>query len=131
MHLIIDGYGSNPDVMQDEAFLYQLLDTYPSKIGMTKISAPFVVRYVGSKPQDWGISGFVLIAESHITVHTFAERCYINMDIFSCKDFDAEKVIADFKDKFRLTMVKTCLVDREWTVADCASPGEPIEFRLV
>lgn len=116
MHLIIDGYGSEPQIMQDEEFLYQLLDSYPSKIGMTKISSPFVFRYFGSRPEDLGISGFVLIAESHISIHTFVERCYINIDIFSCRDFDAQQVINDLKEKFQLTKFRSYLIDREWLV---------------
>jgi S-adenosylmethionine decarboxylase len=120
MHLIIDGYGDNPRVMQDEQFLYQLLDSYPAQIGMTKISSPLVFRYIGSRPEDWGISGFVFIAESHISIHTFVERCYINIDVFSCKDFNAEQVIKDLKDKFQLTKLSSRLINRDWKVSDLA-----------
>ena len=99
------------------------LKNYPSKIGMTRISPPYVLRYVGAKPEDWGISGFVFIAESHISIHTFVESNYVNIDIFSCKDFDADKAIKDSRDKFQLTKLRTCLINREWsaepaTVAD-------------
>jgi len=118
MHLIIDGYGDNPKVMQDEQFLYQLLDSYPAQIGMTKISSPLVFRYIGSRPEDWGISGFVFIAESHISIHTFVERRYINIDVFSCKDFNAEQVIKDLKDKFQLTKLSSRLINRDWKMAD-------------
>jgi len=120
MHLIIDGYGDNPKVMQDEQFLYQLLDSYPAQIGMTKISSPLVFRYIGSRPEDWGISGFVFIAESHISIHTFVERLYINIDVFSCKDFNAEQVIKDLKDKFQLTKLSSRLINRDWKMADLA-----------
>jgi S-adenosylmethionine decarboxylase len=120
MHLIIDGYGDNPKVMQDEQFLYQLLDSYPAQIGMTKISSPIVFRYIGSRPEDWGISGFVFIAESHISAHTFVERRYINIDVFSCKDFNAEQVIKDLKDKFQLTKLSSRLINRDWKMADLA-----------
>ena len=120
MHLIIDGYGENPKLMQDEQFIYQLLDSYPARIGMTKISAPLVIRYVGPNPEDWGISGFVFIAESHISIHTFVERCYINIDVFSCKDFNAEQVIKDFKDKFQLSIFSSRLINRDWNMADLA-----------
>ena len=118
MHLIIDGYGDNPKLMQDEQFLYQLLDSYPAQIGMTKISSPLVFKYVGSRPEDWGISGFVFIAESHISIHTFVERRYINIDVFSCKDFDAEQVIKDFKDKFQLTRLSSRLIKRDWKTTE-------------
>ena len=118
MHLIIDGYGDNPKLMQDEQFLYQLLDSYPAQIGMTKISSPFVFRYVGSRPEDWGISGFVFIAESHISIHTFAEHRYVNIDVFSCKDFNAEQVIKDLKDKFQLTRFSSRLIKRDWKTTE-------------
>jgi S-adenosylmethionine decarboxylase len=118
MHLTIDGYGNDPEIMQDEQFIYQLLDSYPSRIDMTKISSPHVFKYVGSKPEDWGISGFVFIAESHISVHTFVQRCYINIDVFSCKDFNAEQVVKDFKEKFKLTRLSSRLINRDWQIAE-------------
>jgi S-adenosylmethionine decarboxylase len=111
MHLIIDGYSNNQNFLQDEDFLRNWLESYPSKIGMTRISPPYVLRYTG---EDWGISGFVFIAESHISVHTFVERNYVNIDVFSCKDFDAEKAIKDFQEKFQLIEFRTCLIDRDW-----------------
>ena len=115
MHLIIDGYSSNADILQSEEFIHQLLDDYPAEIGMTKISPPYVVRYVGTKPEDWGVSGFVMIAESHISIHTFVEHRYVNMDVFSCKDFNAEQAIKDLSDRLQLTDVKTRLLDRDVT----------------
>lgn len=128
MHLIIDGYGSDQKILQDEKFLYQLLDSYPSQIGMTKISQPFVSRYVGSRPEDWGISGFVVIAESHISVHTFVERCYVNIDVFSCKNFDARKVAEDLKSQFRLIKLKSYLLDRDWSASCPVGSGKVVEL---
>jgi S-adenosylmethionine decarboxylase len=112
MHLIIDGYSGNAQKMQDVDFIYQLLDTYPSQIGMTKISPPQVSKYIGSKPEDWGVSGFVLIAESHISIHTFPERSYINIDIFSCKEFDAEQTIRDLQQQFGLAEIRSYILSR-------------------
>ena len=112
MHLIIDGYGSNAEILQNEAFIYQLLDQYPAEIGMTKISGPSVLRYVGGEPEDWGISGFVMIAESHISIHTFVERCFVNIDVFSCKDFDAARVVSDLSNRLQLTEIRTHLLSR-------------------
>ncbi len=54
MHLIIDGFGKNKDILQDENFIYDLLFAYPDKIGMTKISDPIVFRYSGSKAGGLG-----------------------------------------------------------------------------
>ncbi len=115
MHLIIDGYSNNREILQNLDYLRELLEAYPSKIGMTRISPPYVLRYAGGEPEDWGISGFVFLAESHISVHTFVENSYVNIDIFSCKDFDTARAIEDLKVRFQLTRLRTCLVDREWS----------------
>jgi S-adenosylmethionine decarboxylase len=73
--------------------------------------------------EDWGISGFVFIAESHIGVHTFVERNYVNIDVFSCKDFDTEKAIEDFREGFQLVKLRTCLIDREWAEPKPSTQG--------
>jgi S-adenosylmethionine decarboxylase len=118
MHLIIDGYSSNQQILQDEVFLRQMLDSIPTLIGMTKISEPFVFRYVGDEPKEWGISGFVFIAESHISFHTFVERSYINIDVFSCRNFDTKQAIKHFKEKLQLIKYKSYLVNRDWNASD-------------
>jgi S-adenosylmethionine decarboxylase len=66
VHLTIDGYGGNREKLSSEEVVRSLLDCYPSEINLTKISEPFVLNYTGEKPEDWGITGFVIIAESHI-----------------------------------------------------------------
>ena len=90
--LVLDLHGCNKEKLIDREFIYRLLDGLPSKIGMTKIADPHLVYYQG--PEDsfdkGGFSGFVLIAESHIAIHTFVEQEHAFVDIFSCKDFDVE-----------------------------------------
>ncbi len=131
MHLIIDGFGKNKDILQDENYIYELLDSYPAKIGMTKISGPIVFRYSGKKPEDWGISGLVFIAESHIGVHTFVERNFINIDVFSCKDFDPHRVINDLKEKFELIRMRSSIVRRNWEPSDLRSCHEIVELNSI
>ena len=118
MHLIIDGFGANRKMLESEDMIYDLLDRYPSQIGMTKVAPPQVFKYIGSKPEDWGISGFVLIAESHISIHTFPERRYVNIDIFSCKDFDSEYAIQELKAIFEFDEIQNYLLNRGLEYSD-------------
>jgi S-adenosylmethionine decarboxylase len=113
MHLIMDGNASDPEVLQNEKLIYDLLDEYPARIDMHKITTPYVIRYVGVKPEDWGVSGIVLIAESHLSIHTFVERKSVNIDVFSCKDFDAQQAILDFTEKLQLTDLKFRILNRD------------------
>ena len=73
-HLMLDGYGCDKKKLQDLNLVYRILDDLPERIGMTKIMPPYVFKYSGVKPEDWGLSGFVLIAESHVSIHTFPEK---------------------------------------------------------
>ncbi len=112
MHLTIDGFGGNRELLSDETLVRQLLDRYPGDINMTKIAPPFVYRYVGEKPEDWGVSGFVLIAESHIAVHTFPERGYVWLDVFSCKEFDTDIATDQIVEAFGLESIKKQVLER-------------------
>jgi S-adenosylmethionine decarboxylase len=112
MHLTIDGFGGNPELLASEELVRELLDSYPTQIGMTKIAAPHVQRYVGEKAEDWGVSGFVLIAESHIALHTFPDRGYIWADIFSCKGFDIRRAQRIVTEAFQLTEVQRRVLER-------------------
>jgi len=120
MHLIIDGYTGNKQILQDETFLRHVLNEVPDLIHMTKITEPFVFRYLGDKPDEWGYSGFVFIAESHISFHTWVEKNFINIDVFSCRDFDTDNAIEHLTDKFQLARYKTYLVNRDWNPEDQA-----------
>ncbi len=119
MHLVIDGYGGDVEKMWDQQLVRDFLDQFPSKLAMTPITEPQVLKYTGDNVEDAGVSGFVIIAESHISIHTFPYRQYVNIDIFSCKSFDDQRALAEAKQLFDLTDVKTWLLDRglEWANA--------------
>lgn len=112
VHLMLDGYGCDPEVLQDINGIYNFLDEYPQEMEMTKIMPPYVFRYNGTVPEDWGISGFVLIAESHISLHTFPEKRYLSLDMFSCKPFDTDKAVAAVKERFRIQKCEINVLDR-------------------
>ena len=116
MHLVIDGYAGDTGKMWDAELVRNFLTQYPDNLGMTRITEPSVLEYNGPKIEDAGVSGFVIIAESHISIHTFPYRNYVNIDIFSCKSFDKDQAIQDARDLFELTDMKTWLLDRglEW-----------------
>ncbi|MBI5225591.1 adenosylmethionine decarboxylase [Candidatus Micrarchaeota archaeon] len=93
-HLMLDCYGCDKKALNDMNSVFKLLDELPEKIKMTKMTLPYCVYWKGGTPNDGGgISGFVMIAESHISIHTFADLGYLTFDIYSCKEFDKKKVM--------------------------------------
>ena len=111
-HLMLDGYGCAKAKLEDLNLIYRVLDDLPVRIGMTKIMPPYVFKYSGVKPEDWGLSGFVLIAESHVSIHTFPEKSFVSVDIFSCKAFDLEFAANTLKESFGMEKVECNVLDR-------------------
>jgi S-adenosylmethionine decarboxylase len=100
-HLILEAYGCPKDLLADLGLVSQTLDVYPEQLNMTKIMPPYVFRYQGTVPDDWGVSGIVLIAESHISIHTFPDKQFVTLDIFSCREFDVDAAIEYFSSVFK------------------------------
>lgn len=95
-HLVLDGYEADPTRLADLECIYDFLDRAPEVIGMTKIMPPYVFKFSPlppHPPEDAGISGFVIIAESHISIHTYPERSFLSADVFACKAFPVQAAI--------------------------------------
>lgn len=112
LHLTLDGYEGNQEQLANLDTIYEFLEHCPDLIHMTKIMPPYVFKYHGKVPEDWGVSGFVLIAESHISIHTFPDRAYLSLDIFSCKDFDYQQAVAYVSELFGISRHEINLLDR-------------------
>ena len=132
MHLVIDGHGGDAAKMWDVALVRRFLSEYPAKLGMTKLCEPQVLTYDAPNAEDSGVSGFVIIAESHISIHTFPNRELVNLDVFSCKAFDHERALRDVTALFNFDSVDTWKLERglEFLDARRASAAEtklPVE----
>ncbi len=75
VHLMIDGYDADPIRLADRFLLEALLRDLPDHMGMHRISEAVIVEVGPKNRKDpGGISGFVMIAESHFSLHTFPAR---------------------------------------------------------
>lgn len=92
-HITLDLKGCPKETLSNYNLHFDYLKTLPELIHMTPITQPYVFPYSGLVPEDKGITGIVIIAESHISIHSFEEKGYCFIDIFSCKEMDIEKAI--------------------------------------
>jgi S-adenosylmethionine decarboxylase len=106
-HLTFDGSGCPPRRLDRLESIYDFLHHFPDVIGMTRIMPPYVLRYA-----DRGLAGFVLIAESHVTVHTYPSAGRVMVDVFSCRAFDVERAVAEVRALFTPDRVEWKLLDR-------------------
>lgn len=104
-HLMLDCRGCNLEKISNLEFVFKFLNELPDRIGMTKITQPYVFPYEGLIPEDKGITGTVIIAESHITFHSFIDKDYFFFDVFSCKHFDVDTVAKIVTETFEVKHV--------------------------
>jgi S-adenosylmethionine decarboxylase len=73
------------------------LDTVKaSMVEAAKRAQATIVEVVFHEFNPFGISGVVVIAESHLAIHTWPEYRYAAVDVFSCGDVLQPQVAADY-----------------------------------
>ncbi len=77
-HILVEYYDCDPAALNDAALIRNAMEEAARKAGATVISS-HVHRF---SPQ--GVSGVTIIAESHLTIHTWPEKGYAAVDIFTC-----------------------------------------------
>ena len=116
VHFMMDGYGADAATLKDEVMLKAMLHDIPAAMGMHIINEPVVVSVGPKNRKDpGGLSGFVMIAESHISFHTFPERGFVTIDVYTCQnDLDTEKLKAQFTEVFKIQS-SDCYIQKRGT----------------
>jgi len=90
--------------LNDVKFLANFLKALPESIRLHAIGKPLMHKFPDKNGvmAEGGITGFVLLSESDITLHTWPEYSYGCIDIFACTDFS----IDDAEEKIKKTFGK-------------------------
>jgi S-adenosylmethionine decarboxylase len=98
-HLTIDAYQCSSKLLNDEGNVFRCLDHLPEHLGMHKLSKPHVHFAEGTGSKDpGGWSGYVIIEESHIGIHTFPHFEFVSIDVYTCQNgLDISKIRTFFK----------------------------------
>jgi S-adenosylmethionine decarboxylase len=94
-HLIIELYDCNADIVNDLHKVENIL------MESVNISGAEIIAPVFHKFNPHGVSGVIVIAESHFSIHTWPEYGYCAVDIFTCGDtIDSHKALIFMKKAF-------------------------------
>ena len=91
---VIDAHGCDPAALTDLVRLRALFDRLIAELQLTPVADPAWHEF----DAPGGITGFVILAESHLACHTFPEFGSICLNVFCCRprpDWDVERVIAE------------------------------------
>ena len=89
-HLLVDLRECNPEILKSLEKVRSIM------VSAAKDSKATIVDVSFHEFNPFGISGVVVIAESHLTIHTWPEYDYAAVDIFTCGDIIKPEVAASY-----------------------------------
>lgn len=94
VHIVSDLYECEPEKLMRMEKIEKVVEKAIEKSGLNKIKSHF------HQFKPYGVTGFVLLSESHLAIHTWPEHGYVSLDVYSCGppdgSFSAHKRIVDF-----------------------------------
>lgn len=109
-HLIIRAVVENPpkDIASFKSWMIALVEF----IDMELMAEPLVVR--SEMEGNKGITGLAVITTSHIAIHSWDEEdpAIMQIDVYSCKEFDPQKIVSKIVSDFNATRIDAVYVDR-------------------
>ena len=106
-HVIADLHDVSAEVLGSIDFWKEILIDGAKKSGATVLSNHF--HHFG---EGYGITGVIVLAESHISIHTWPEKNYAAIDVFMCGTCDPEVAVDHITSKIN-TFVKKDLIYRK------------------
>ena len=79
-HIIVEYYNCSPEALNDVVHIEQSMENAAEEAGATIINSTF------HHFSPYGVSGVVVIQESHLAIHTWPEYGYASVDLFTCGD---------------------------------------------
>ncbi|RLE62843.1 MAG: adenosylmethionine decarboxylase [Thermoprotei archaeon] len=77
-HYVIEASGCDPEILTDASALKKIL-LEAAKVGEMDVRSTYFYKFT---PQ--GVSGMVIVSESHISIHTWPEKGYAAIDVYTC-----------------------------------------------
>ena len=105
-HLIIELYNCGGALLSDSKQIEIIMQETALAMGATIVQSNF------HHFTPLGVSGVVIIKESHLTIHTWPEHGYAAVDVFTCGEIQFEKGIHFLKEKFQTEEVEVKVLER-------------------
>jgi len=122
--IVLDLYDCLTDRLDDIAWVQRTLTD------AARIAGATIVDVVFHKFAPWGISGVVVISESHLAIHIWPENRYAAIDVFTCgSSMDLDRAVRYLIDTFKAKRVDSRCFNRGQKTAEAACLREPVALR--
>ncbi|GIV09710.1 MAG: hypothetical protein KatS3mg019_2489 [Fimbriimonadales bacterium] len=106
-HILVELYGCNRHTLERVAYVENAL------VQAAYESNAHIVSHFFHEFEPYGVSGVVVIEESHYTIHTWPEHRYAAVDLFFCSEtVDAERALEVLRRAFEPEQVDVMLIRR-------------------
>ena len=95
-HLLLELYRCDSEKLNDESFLRCTLNR------AAKLARATVLNLISNKFEPQGVTAIALLAESHISIHTWPESNYSAVDIFTC----GQKMLPELASEYLIETLK-------------------------
>jgi len=120
-HCILELYDCDCRRLDDEAFLRDAITTAARRAGAT------LLDLITHRFDPQGVTGLALLAESHISIHTWPESGYAAVDVFTCGDHTMpERACQVLVEHLEAASHKLTSFRRETPAGLAGSPREPL-----
>ena len=112
-HLLLEVITKDGKDLASVAKMAKFFDLIISRVGFNVVLKPTFYKFKPRINGDLsGVTGMCVVSESHISIHTWPEKEYFAFDIFSCSDFDENKVIDVIQEMFDTKEIYTQIIER-------------------
>jgi len=120
-HCILELYDCDASKLDDEAFLRTTITTAAKRAGAT------LLNLITHRFEPQGVTGLALLAESHISIHTWPESGYAAVDVFTCGDHTMpETACAVLRDELQAGRYQLKSFRRETPAAVAETQRDPL-----
>jgi S-adenosylmethionine decarboxylase len=100
-HVLADYYGCTASLLDDVRYLEDTL------LQAARLMQATVVDVRFNQFNPIGVSGVIIIAESHLTIHTWPEHGFAAVDFFTCGSMDADAALLFIQRALAATRMET------------------------
>lgn len=111
-HILIEYYDCDKKVLENNSLIEKYM------LSAAKLAKATIVESVFHTFNPWGISGVVVIEESHLTIHTWPEYKYAAVDLFTCGNTIKPWTAFEFLEE-KLNAKRTDIIEIPRGVMDC------------
>ena len=109
-HILVEYYDCDKEILMDPVLIEKQMNQAALEAKATILTSKF------HHFSPWGVSGTVIVAESHLAIHTWPEYGFAAVDFFSCGDIDPWKSFEYLEKSLKASLSELVEIPRGLTV---------------